>query len=124
MQGLLRVVASLLIVVAAPSAALAQPTPDVPPALAAWRNWVLYGEEFRSCPVRKGTLPGQAANHVCAWPGMLTLDVGGASAKFEQSWTVYADTFAWSTRPASIAVPAETGTRTAATTRCRSVLRC
>ncbi len=154
MRRLLRLVATLLITSSTPHAGHSQPTPDVPPALAPWRNWVLYGEEFRSCPVRNGTPPGQSANHVCAWPGALSVEVGAASAKFEQSWNVYADTwvplpgnaqlwpadimvggssepvvlrdgrpmlrltrgthrisgaFAWSMRPASIPIPAETG---------------
>ena len=154
MHRMLRVV-GLLIVTMWPSAQLlAQPAPDVPAALAPWRNWVLYGEEFRACPVRNGTLPGQAANHLCTWPGTLTLDVAAAGAKFDQIWTVYAESwvplpgsaelwptdvntgsagepvvlrdgrpmlrlargthrvagsFAWSMRPASIPVPAETG---------------
>ncbi len=134
--------------------AAAQPAPDVPPALAPWRSWVLYGEEFRGCPVRNGTQPGQAANHVCAWPGALIVEVTAANARFEQTWNVYADSWvplpgnaqlwpgdvtvgvagepvvqhdgrpmlrlgrgthrvtgslAWSTRPASIPVPPETG---------------
>jgi hypothetical protein len=154
MCALLRIVGWLVVVVLPSAGLLAQPVPSVPPALAPWRDWVLYGEEFRACPVRNGASPGQEANHVCAWPGTLALDVAAATAKFDQTWDVYAETwvplpgnaelwptdvtvegtrapvvlhdnrpsvqlkrgmhrlagaFAWSTRPASIPVPAETG---------------
>jgi hypothetical protein len=64
---------------------------DVPEALLPWRNWVLYGEEFRACPVRNGEQPQQAASHLCAWPGSLRMDVGPAGAEFSQAWTLYAD---------------------------------
>ena len=88
-----RVVGVLIATVWPSALALAQPVPDVPAALAPWRNWVLYGEEFRACPVRNGTLPGQAANHLCTWPGTLTLDVAAGGAKFDQTWTVYAESW-------------------------------
>jgi hypothetical protein len=93
MHRVLRVVGLLIVTVWPSAQLLAQPAPDVPAALAPWRNWVLYGEEFRACPVRNGTLPGQSVNHLCAWPGALTLDVGAASAKFDQTWTVYVESW-------------------------------
>jgi hypothetical protein len=127
---------------------------DVPEALRPWRDWVLYGQEFRACPVRNGQQPEQAASHLCGWPGSLTFDVGAAGAEFSQAWTLYADDWVplpgsveywpggvtvdgntqavvtrggramlrltrgahrvageltWTTRPASITIPAETG---------------
>ena len=93
MHRVLRVVGLLIATVWPSAELLAQPTPDVPAALAPWRNWVLYGEEYRACPVRNGTLPGQPANHLCAWPGTLTLDVAAGGAKFDQTWTVYAESW-------------------------------
>ena len=70
---------------------LAAQTPDVPAALAPWRDWVLYGEEFRACPVRNGTIPGARGNHVCAWPGVLAVDATNTGADFTQTWTLYAE---------------------------------
>jgi hypothetical protein len=63
----------------------------VPDSLEPWRDWVLFGEEFRACPVRNGTLPGESGNHVCAWPGTLAVDAGNAGAEFTQTWTLYAE---------------------------------
>ena len=127
---------------------------DVPAGLAPWRDWVLYGEEFRACPVRNGTMPGERGNHVCAWPGVLAVDAGNTGADFTQTWTLYAEDWvplpgdveywpagvtvgvgaqavierggrpmlrvargthritgriAWTTRPASLAIPPEAG---------------
>ncbi len=65
-----RVVGVLIATVWPSALALAQPVPDVPAALAPWRNWVLYGEEFRACPVRNGTLPVfTSVGHSSALPG-------------------------------------------------------
>jgi hypothetical protein len=81
----------VLIAAVASAAPLAAQDADVPAALAPWRDWVLYGEEYRACPVRNGTMPGERGNHVCAWPGLLTVDASNAGADFAQAWTLYAD---------------------------------
>lgn len=126
----------------------------VPAALAPWRDWVLYGEEYRACPVRNGTMPGERGSHVCAWPGALSVDASNTGADFTQTWTLYAEDWvplpgdvehwpagvavgvgaqavverggrpmlrlargthrvtgriAWTTRPASLAIPPEVG---------------
>ena len=73
------------------AAPLAAQDADVPAALAPWRDWVLFGEEYRACPVRNGTMPGERGNHVCAWPGVLAVDAGNAGADFTQTWTLYAE---------------------------------
>lgn len=67
--------------------------PEIPVALEPWRDWVLYGEEYRTCPVLNGTQPGQRNNHICAWPGELAINVRDSGAQFELSWTVFADTW-------------------------------
>jgi hypothetical protein len=99
-------------------------------------------------------MPGERSNHVCAWPGTLTVDAGNTGAEFVQTWTVYVDDWvplpgtrdlwpfgvtvgtgveavverggrpmlrlargthrvagrlSWTSRPASIAIPPETG---------------
>ncbi|HJR71966.1 MAG TPA: hypothetical protein VKA43_18115, partial [Gammaproteobacteria bacterium] len=63
----------------------------IPDALEPWRDWVLFGEEFRACPVRNGVMPGESGNHVCAWPGTLAVDAGNTGAEFTQTWTLYAE---------------------------------
>jgi hypothetical protein len=62
----------------------------IPDALEPWRDWVLFGEEFRACPVRNGVMPGENGNHVCAWPGTLAVDADNTGAEFTQTWTLYA----------------------------------
>ncbi len=64
---------------------------DIPDALQPWQDWVLHGEEYRACPVLSGSMPGQPAAHVCAWPGALVLNVAEAGAQFTQSWDVHAE---------------------------------
>jgi hypothetical protein len=88
LPALCRLVCVIASLCAAP---LTAQTPDVPAALAPWRDWVLYGEEFRACPVRNGTMPGERGNHVCAWPGVLAVDASNTGADFTQTWTLYAE---------------------------------
>jgi hypothetical protein len=70
---------------------LATAQPDVPDALEPWRAWVLHGEEYRSCPLLSGRMPGDRAAHVCAWPGALVLDADVDGAAFRQRWRVAAE---------------------------------
>lgn len=65
--------------------------PDIPDVLQPWQDWVLHGEEYRACPVLSGSMPGQPAAHVCAWPGELSLTVVQAGAQFTQTWDVHAE---------------------------------
>jgi len=64
---------------------------DIPDPLQPWQDWVLHGEEYRACPVLNGSMPGQPAAHVCAWPGELVLTVNESGADFSQPWQVYAE---------------------------------
>ena len=65
----------------------------VPESLELWRDWVLYGEDHRACPVFNGSEPENRSAYVCAWPGELSLDVNAQQATFSQSWTVYAESW-------------------------------
>ena len=93
----------------------------VPDSLEPWRNWVLYGEEFRACPVLNGSAAEQAGGPVCAWPGRLSVEVAATRATFDQSWTLYADGWIplpgdadhWPTRVTSDGNPAAVTTRDA-----------
>jgi hypothetical protein len=65
--------------------------PPIPNSLEPWRDWVLVGEEYRSCPVLNGRETGREMNHVCAWPGRLMVDVDADGAQFVQDWTLHTD---------------------------------
>jgi hypothetical protein len=65
--------------------------PAIPQALEPWREWVLFGQEFLACPILNGRDARAESSHVCAWPGVLTVDVDAAGAEFEQRWTLYKD---------------------------------
>jgi hypothetical protein len=88
-----RVVTSVLGFALGIWAAFAAAQIEVPEPLEPWRDWVLYGEEYRACPVLGGSPPGRAESHICAWPERLVLDVAADAAAFSQAWTLYAD--AW-----------------------------
>lgn len=72
-------------------AAAAQPAPAVPAPLAPWVGWALDGQEHRRCPFLLGAAPGDAAAHLCAWPGPAEIDVAGDAARFSLVWTVLAE---------------------------------
>ncbi|WP_281559984.1 hypothetical protein [Thalassomonas sp. RHCl1] len=60
----------------------------IPESLSPWGPWVLKGSEALTCPfINRSDFTG-LDNHVCAWPGALTLDAGEQEAGFEQSWQV------------------------------------
>ena len=73
-------------------AAPAQQT-AIPPDLKPWESWVMYGEEFRSCPVRNGVGADTADAFVCAWPGRMRVAVSSGGGEFRQSWRIYADSW-------------------------------
>ena len=74
------------------TAAFAQ-QPAIPPDLKAWESWVMYGEEFRRCPVRNGVGTEQAEAFVCTWPGRMRVAVSAGGGEFRQSWRIYADSW-------------------------------
>ena len=63
--------------------------PPVPAALLPWVDWVLDGEDQRACAI--GATGG--GERVCAWPGLLRLELDDAGGRFQQTWTLAAD--AW-----------------------------
>lgn len=60
-------------------------TDDIPELLKPWIPWVLHNQDQQFCPV-SGTAFQQK---VCQWPGVLSLQVDGQQAKFQQRWTAY-----------------------------------
>ncbi|UCF82264.1 MAG: hypothetical protein JSV50_13805 [Desulfobacteraceae bacterium] len=68
--------------------AWAAPPPDkctIPPALEAWKSWVLHGEEDRFCP----TSYNSGETYRCIWPSRLDLDLDRKGGRFSQIWLVF-----------------------------------
>lgn len=57
----------------------------IPPALEEWKDWVLYGEEDRFCPV---SYNNENACH-CTWPSRLNLDFDDKGGRFTQRWLIF-----------------------------------
>ncbi|MDR2710767.1 MAG: hypothetical protein LBB65_05505 [Burkholderiales bacterium] len=64
-----------------------------PPALHVWSDWVRYQQAFRKCPLRAGAAGDDAEDFLCAWPGVLTLEVNDKGATFTQHWQVTAESW-------------------------------
>jgi hypothetical protein len=82
---------ALLAIVLCYSAAVPARQTTLPPDLRPWEAWVMYGEEFRRCPLRNGFPANDASSFVCAWPGRMHVAVSSAGGEFRQSWRIYAD---------------------------------
>ena len=74
----------------------------VPEELRGWERWVLQGHEHRSCPFVFNRDTGDRGSFICAWPGVLDIDVSADDGRFSQRWTVYKD-FAWVPLPGDAA---------------------
>ncbi|MFC3195279.1 hypothetical protein ACFODZ_13580 [Marinicella sediminis] len=61
---------------------------EIPEALAEWQEWVSHNQQFRECPFYASTSAGNPANHLCAWPHQLALEVQQSSASFAITWEV------------------------------------
>ncbi len=94
MHGTFRKLMVLVLV----SAARAQGA-EVPDALRGWQDWVLHGEEFRTCPWLATRGSASQSAYRCAWPGVLSLDLNPRGGNFEQRWEVYTET--WVVLPGS-----------------------
>ena len=66
---------------------------EIPESLSPWIPWVLKGSEQLLCPFINNSLYAWRGNHICAWPGVLELNVVDDSAIFKQSWQVLAKSF-------------------------------
>ena len=63
----------------------------VPDQLRDWEQWVLKDKEYLACPFYFNRAAAQENDFICAWPGLLKLEVEAKSGRFSQQWTVYAD---------------------------------
>ena len=61
------------------------PVEAVPDPLEPWIDWVLQGEESKSCPF----IYNNASQHQCAWPTRLELSLDEQSGVFSHVWYVY-----------------------------------
>jgi hypothetical protein len=66
----------------------AHAAPDVPTPLEPWRAWVMHAQEFRACPLIAGKAAAEAADFLCAWPGVLNLSTDATGANLVQRWHV------------------------------------
>ena len=76
----------------------------VPEELQGWESWVLHEQEYRDCPFFFDRGGNERGDFVCAWPGLLEVDVSPDGGSFRQSWTIYAAD-AW--LPSTNAVPSD-----------------
>ena len=72
----------------------------IPDALHDWQDWVLHGQEFRTCPWLATHGPNNESSYRCAWPGALTLDLTATGGRFEQRWELNTET--WLILPGSV----------------------
>lgn len=79
-----------LLLLSGATSAVAQES--LPQALHGWEAWVLHGHERHRCP---WLAPGRPVDEerICAWPGILELQVDGHGGRFSQRWQVAAE--AW-----------------------------
>jgi hypothetical protein len=77
---------SLLLPALAPAAQI-----HIPEQLKDWQQWVLKDREYLACPFYFNRGAAEQSDFVCAWPGLLELEVEANSGRFSQQWTVYAD---------------------------------
>ncbi len=96
MTGLLRLVLFALLL---PTAVQANQV-YVPEPMQGWEPWVLKDKEYLRCPLLFDRAATDREHFVCAWPGRLELSVDADGGRFEQEWTVYADT-QWVALPGS-----------------------
>jgi hypothetical protein len=70
---------------------------NAPPGLKPWEPWVMYGEEFRRCPMQHAATGQDSSAFLCLWPGRIRAAVSSSGGDFSQRWRVYAD--GWVTLP-------------------------
>ncbi len=74
----------------------------VPDDLQDWQSWVLQDKDYRDCPFYFNRGATERGEFVCAWPGMLDINVDQDGGRFSQQWTVYAED-AWLPLPGDVA---------------------
>jgi hypothetical protein len=62
----------------------AQPVADVPPALDAWKAWVLHAHPDLGCPC----LYNDSEHRICRWSNTLMLDFDNRGGYFQQTWDI------------------------------------
>jgi len=75
----------LLMYFSAPVHAAASSASFIPPPLAPWESWVMYGHEDYLCPRPYN----DATVHQCVWPSRLNLEINPMKGRFSQQWLVF-----------------------------------
>lgn len=65
----------------------------IPPELKPWVPWVNKHLAFLDCPLTEGGEILNEHDHLCAWPGILQLEISQTRGQFEQNWKVYRDSW-------------------------------
>ncbi len=65
----------------------------VPPSLRRWKKWLQVGQEHLTCPMMDGGSFGSKADHFCAWPQDLSLNIDQKSGGFFVIWQVLNDSW-------------------------------
>ncbi len=73
------------------SAQAAEINKAIPPELKAWVPWVNKHLDFLNCPMTEGGQVLEEQDRLCAWPGVLKLEISHTRGQFEQNWKVYRD---------------------------------
>lgn len=77
----------ILALLTLPGAVVADAPPaEVPPQLQPWIGWVLDGADQRACALAHDG----GGERLCAWPGVLQLDLDAEGGVFDQEWTLQA----------------------------------
>lgn len=84
-----RLLACLAFLLYCPFSGAGMPANQVPAPLQPWVDWVLYDTADSRCPL----VYNQSGQNRCAWPSLLTLQVGDQSGEFRQLWTVDAESW-------------------------------
>jgi hypothetical protein len=77
-------VVTVMILLSGSQVSHGQERADIPDVLKPWMSWVMYGQEFRSCPALGGG--STADSYACAWPGELVVAVTTEGGRFSQPW--------------------------------------
>ncbi len=63
----------------------------VPDPLKPWVIWANRDLDFTKCPLKSGGNPLKFSDHLCQWPGVLSLDIQKNTGWFSQQWKTYQD---------------------------------
>ncbi|MEE4246726.1 MAG: hypothetical protein V2I33_15045, partial [Kangiellaceae bacterium] len=69
------------------------PVDSVPSELKPWIKWSTKDLDFLDCPMTEGGRPTNETDRICAWPGLLDIEINRTRGQFSQNWKVYKDSW-------------------------------